>query len=126
MQVSNLTKGGVKVRSKNIQADILDCISDYKKHTYQDIANAVECSYSSVRRHVSALSYRFNIEIIHGGFGGGCIRLVPDESVKTNYLNEDELQLIMSKLESLQDSSPNIKKFVKSIAPLIEKRRNIL
>jgi len=26
----------------------------------------------------------------------------------------------------LQDSSPNIKKFVKSIAPLIEKRRNIL
>lgn len=124
MQISNLTKGGVKVRSNNIQADIFDYISDYKIHTYQSIAEAVECSHSSARRHISALSYRFNIEIIHGGFGGGGVRLIPDENVKTNYLSEDELQLIVSKLSSLQVDSPNIKKFVNSIAPLIEKRRN--
>ena len=127
MQVSNLTKGGVKVRSRSLQADILNYISDNKLHTYQSIADAVECSFSSARRHIQDLSYRFNIEIRTGGFGKGGIRLIPDENVKTNYLNENELQLIVSKLESLQDSSPNIKKFVNSIAPLIEKRReNIL
>lgn len=114
------------MRSRNIQADILDCLSDYKVHTFQSIADAVECSYSSVKRHIQALSYRFNIESFRGGIDRGGVRLIPDESIKTNYLKEDELQLIMSKLESLQDSSPNIKKFVKSIAPLIEKRRNIL
>ena len=115
------------MKSSDVSADILFYLQDGKKHTYSQLAELVECSISTIKRHIQSLSYKnLNIEIIHGGFGGGGVRLIPDESVKTNYLNEDELQLIMSKLESLQDSSPNIKKFVKSIAPLIEKRRNIL
>ena len=115
------------MKSSDVSADILFYLQDGKKHTYSQLAELVECSISTIKRHIQSLSYKnLNIEIIHGGCGGGGVRLIPDESVKTNYLNEDELQLIMSKLESLQDSSPNIKKFVKSIAPLIEKRRNIL
>jgi len=114
------------VRSKNIQADILDCLSDHRTHTTRQIAEICEVSQKTVKRHIQSLSYRFNIETFTGGIDRGGVRLIPDESIKTNYLKEDELQLIMSKLESLQDSSPNIKKFVKSIAPLIEKRRNIL
>ena len=110
------------MRSRNIQADILDCLSDYKVHTFQSVANAVECSYSSVKRHIQSLAYRFNIETFKGGIDKGGVRLIPDESVNTNYLNENELQLIISKLSSLQDDSPNIKKFVNSIAPLIEKK----
>ena len=115
------------MKSSDASADILFYLQDGKKHTYSQLAEQVECSISTIKRHIQSLSYKnLNIEIIHGGFGGGGVRLIPDENVKTNYLNEDEQQLIMSKLESLQDSSPNIKKFVKSIAPLIEKRRNIL
>lgn len=115
------------MKSSDVSADILFYLQDGKKHTYSQLAELVECSISTIKRHIQSLSYKnLNIEIIHGGFGGGGVRLIPDENIKTNYLNLDELQLIMSKLESLQDSSPNIKKFVKSIAPLIEKRRNIL
>ena len=115
------------MKSSDVSADILFYLQDGKRHTYAELAEKVECSISTIRRHIQSLTYKnLNIEILHGGIDGGGVRLIPDESVKTNYLNEDELQLIMSKLESLQDSSPNIKKFVKSIAPLIEKRRNIL
>ena len=114
------------MRTRNIQADILDYISDNKIHTLQEIAEAVEVSKKTVYRHIQDLSYRFDISTFKGGIDRGGIRLNPAEKLNTNYLNEDELQLIMSKLESLQDSSPNIKKFVKSIAPLIEKRRNII
>lgn len=112
--------------SRNIQADIMSILADCKTHTYQQIADEVEVHKMTVYKHIKALSYRHNIETFRGGIDRGGVRLIPDESIKTNYLKEDELQLIMSKLESLQDSSPNIKKFVKSIAPLIEKRRNIL
>lgn len=111
------------MRSRNIQADILDYLSDNKMHSMSKIAEELEVSRMTVYRHIQSLSYRFNIETFNGGIDRGGVRLIPDENVKTNYLNEDELQLIVSKLLSLQDSNPNIKKFVNSIAPLIEKRR---
>lgn len=112
------------MRNRNIQADILNYISDGKLHTTKEIASEIEISQITVKRHIQALSYRFNIETFKGGIDKGGVRLIPDENVKTNYLSEDELQLIVSKLSSLQVDSPNIKKFVNSIAPLIEKRRN--
>ncbi len=112
--------------SRNIQADILAVLSDGKKRTYQEIAEKIEVHRMTVYKHIRALAYCHNIITFRGGDANGGVQLIPDENIKTNYLNEDELQLIMSKLESLQDSSPNIKKFVKSIAPLIEKRRTIL
>lgn len=112
------------MKSSDVTADLLFYLNDGKKHTYSQLAEQVECSVSTIKRHIQSLSYKnLNIEITHGGFGGGGVRLIPDESVNTNYLNENELQLIISKLSSLQDDSPNIKKFVNSIAPLIEKRR---
>ena len=111
------------MRSRNIQADILSFISDGKLHTTKEIANEVEISQITVKRHIQSLTYRFNIETFNGGIEKGGVRLIPDENVKTNYLNENELQLIVSKLSSLQDDNPNIKKFVNSITPLIEKRR---
>lgn len=111
-------------RSSNTIADILNYISDGKIHTLKEIASEIEISQITVKRHIQALSYRFNIETFKGGIDKGGVRLIPDENVKTNYLSEDELQLIVSKLSSLQVDSPNIKKFVNSIAPLIEKRRN--
>lgn len=112
------------MRNRNIQADVLNYISDGKLHTTKEIASEIEISQITVKRHIQALSYRFNIETFKGGIDKGGVRLIPDENVKTNYLSEDELQLIVSKLSSLQVDSPNIKKFVNSIAPLIEKRRN--
>lgn len=111
------------MRNRNIQADVLNYISDGKLHITKEIASEIEISQITVKRHIQALSYRFNIKTFNGGIDKGGVRLIPDENVKTNYLSEDELQLIVSKLSSLQVDSPNIKKFVNSIAPLIEKRR---
>lgn len=112
------------LKSSDISADLLFYLEDGKRHTYAELAEKIECSLITIRRHIQSLAYKnLNIEITHGGIDGGGVRLIPDENVKTNYLSEDELQLIVSKLSSLQVDSPNIKKFVNSIAPLIEKRR---
>lgn len=113
----------MSIKSSSITADILNFISDGKIHTLQEIADQVEICKMTAYRHIQSLSYRYNIETFCGGINKGGVRLIPDENVKTNYLSEDELQLIVSKLSSLQVDSPNIKKFVNSIAPLIEKRR---
>ncbi|MCM1556938.1 MAG: sigma-70 region 4 domain-containing protein [Anaeroplasma bactoclasticum] len=115
------------MKSSDITADILYYLSDYQQHTYAQIADNLECSLSTVKRHIQSMAYKnMNIEVKRGGFGGGGVRLIPDECLKTNFLSEDELQLIFEKLVSLQDTSPSIKRFANSIAPLIEKRRNVL
>ena len=114
MQISIL-KGGVKVRSRNIQADILEYISDGKTHTLQEIANAVEVSKKTVQRHVQDLTYRFDISTFCGGIEKGGIRLNKKKELDIDYLKTDELQLIITQLELLQNSNINIKRFIKSL-----------
>ena len=46
------------LKSSDVTADILNFLSDGKLHTYQEIADEVECSYSTVRRHIESLSYK--------------------------------------------------------------------
>lgn len=104
------------MRSRNIQADILDFISDNKVHTYQAIADAVECSYITVYRHVQALAYRFNIETFKGGIDKGGIRYIGEQKVDVEKLTSDDLQLIISKLSSLQDDNPRIKSFIHKLS----------
>ncbi len=110
------------MRSRNIQAAILEFLSDNKLHNYQSIADEVECSYSTVRRHIEALSYRFNIQTFCGGVDIGGVKLM-DKKVDVNYLKDDELKLIINQLELLQNSNSNIKKFIQSLSAKIEKEK---
>ena len=110
----------MNVRSSSIMADILHYISDGKFHTLQEIADEVEVSRITAYRHIQSLSYRYNIESFHGGDKRGGIRLIPDKKVSIEKLTSDDLQLIISKLESLQDSNPRIKSFINKLSTNLE------
>ena len=94
------------LRKSSITADILNFISDGKLHTYQEIADEVEVSYSTVRRHIQSLSYRYPIEITcgHKENGGGVIldkRYINNGKIITN----DKLQIIGKALALLQNAN---------------------
>lgn len=112
------------MRSRNIQADIFNYISDGKKHTYQSIAEAIECSYSSAKRHVQDLSYNFNIQTFHGGIDRGGIQMIPEQKVSVEKLSSDDLQLIINTLSSLQDGNVRIKSFLHKLSAQKELKEN--
>lgn len=112
-------------KTRNIQADILAVLSDGKIKTYQQIADEIEVHRMTVYKHIKALSYRHNIETSCGGIGGGGgIRLILEENIKTNNLSEDDLLQVYDKVKHLKEYNPNLKKFVAIISSLIDKRRN--
>jgi len=111
------------VRSRNIQADILAYLSDGKLHTMQEIADEVEVCERTVRRHIQDLSYRFNIQTFCGRDGYGGVRYFKEKSVDIDYLNNDELQLIIDQLSLLQNSDVNIKRFIKCLSSQVEKEQ---
>lgn len=93
------------LRSSSITADILNYLSDGRLHNYQQIAREVECSVSTVRRHVQSLSYRYPIDVIHGGEFGGGVLLDTKYIVNGKIMTNDKLQIIGKALELLQKSN---------------------
>ena len=90
MLKQNYTKGGaMDLKSSSITADILNLLSDGKKHTMQEIADAVEVSERTVRRHITSLSYRYPIETFCGGIERGGVKLdkkyIQNGKIRTNY-----------------------------------------
>lgn len=106
--------------SRNIQADILDVLSDGKLHTLNEIAEKVEVCKMTVYRHIQALTYRHNIETFHGGDKKGGVRLITDNKVSIEGLDSNDLQHIINALESLQDSSMAVKVFAKRLQLQLE------
>ena len=106
------------MRSRYIQNDILAYLQDYKQHTMQEICNELEISRSTCIRHLNDLSLHFNIQTFVGGRNGG-VKLIGRKEVNIDYLSDDELQLIIDKLGSLQE--PNIQRLVKNLSRQIEK-----
>ena len=118
MRLSISKKGGVIVRSRNIQADILDLLYDGKVHTYNEIASKIEVCKKTVFRHIQTLNYRYNIDTFHGGIDRGGVRLVLNQSISLEKLNSNDLQLIINELGSLQNPNPRIMSFIKSLCTL--------
>ena len=97
------------LRSSSITADILNFISDGKKHTYQEIADEVEVGYNTVRRHIASLSYRYPIEVSCGGKDkGGGVYLDKKYLHQGKIRSRDELQIISQALELLQKSGSEV------------------
>ena len=90
------------LRKSSITADILNFISDGKLHTYQEIADEVEVSYSTVRRHIQSLSYRYPIEVTCGHKeNGGGVYLDKKYLHQGKIRSRDELQIISQALEAV-------------------------
>ena len=112
-RVKTKIKGGVSdmdLRSSSITADILNCLSDCKIHTIDEIANQVEVSRSTVKRHIQSLSYRYPIQTFCGGINRGGVYLDKNYVYQGKILSIDELQLIQKALSLLQKVDENIDK----------------
>lgn len=87
------------MRSRSITADILNVLSDGKVHTTQQIAEEVECSTKTVKRHIQSLSYRFPIETFHGGESKGGVLLDRKYIVNGKIISNEKLNIINQALE---------------------------
>lgn len=91
------------LRSSSITADILNVLTDGNKHTMQEIADIVEVSEKTVRRHIQSLSYRYPIETFCGGIERGGVRLDKRYIVNGRIRTEEEMKLIKDALLLLQE-----------------------
>ena len=94
----------VDLRASSITADILNVLSDGKKHTMQEIADVVEVSERTVRRHIQSLSYRYPIETFCGGIERGGVRLDRKYCYGDKILTREENETIRKALKLLQES----------------------
>ena len=92
------------LRKSSITADILHVLNDGKVHTLQEIADEVEVSERTVRRHIQSLSYRYPIETFVGGDKRGGVFLDKSAIHQSKILSRDELQIISKALRLLQES----------------------
>ena len=99
------------MKSRNIMADIISILKDGKFHTTSEIASEVDVCTRTVKRHIESLSYRFNISTFRGGVKKGGIKLIVEKSISIEGVTNNELQLIISTLDSLQESTMGIKTF---------------
>ena len=95
------------LKYSSITADIINILSACKLHKMQEIADKVEVSERTVRKHIQSLSYRYPIQTFCGKKNGGVI-------LDDNYLfqgkirSNDELQIIEQALRLLQKSGADV------------------
>lgn len=90
------------LKKSSITADILNVLSDCNVHSLQEIADEVEVSKMTVRRHIQSLSYRYPIQTFCGGINRGGVCLDKDYIHQGKVLTNDELQVINKALTLLQ------------------------
>lgn len=95
------------LRASSITADILNVLSDGKRHTMQEIADIVEVSERTVRRHVQSLSYRYPIETFCGGIERGGVRLDKSCCYGSKIWTKDEIKIMTKALKMLNNVEPS-------------------
>lgn len=96
------------LKKSSITADILNILSDCKLHTIQEIADEVEVSRSTVKRHLQSLSYRYPIDTFCGGINRGGVQLDENYLHQGKIRSRDELQIISQALRLLQKSGSDV------------------
>ena len=82
-----------------IDEKILECLSDNRLHTYQEIADEIEVHRNTVIKHIRFLSEHHNITSYHGGAKKG-IKLLNSKRV---YLNSEEKSIVIYALQKLDN-----------------------
>lgn len=59
------------MRSRYIQNEIIEYLSDHKRHTLSEIAEALEVSKYTVLRHIHDLPNTYMVTTYQGRYGGG-------------------------------------------------------
>ena len=90
------------IRSCSITADILNVLTDGKKHTIAEIAQIVEVSEKTVRRHIQSLSYRYPITTFKGGIERGGVILEKQYIYQGRVRTKEEINVIVEALELLK------------------------
>ena len=83
------------MRKVMIAIDILDVLSDNKRHTIMEIADKIEVCYNTVQRHLTDLSIRYPIKITTGGRDSAGVQLQPISSSINKLLTYDELNILI-------------------------------
>ena len=91
------------LKASSITADILNILSDGKKHTMQEIADEIEVSERTVRRHIQSLSYRYPIETFCGGIERGGVKLDRKYISGDRIFTKDEVEIMIKALELLNN-----------------------
>ena len=91
------------LKASSITADILNVLCDGKRHTMQEIADAVEVSERTVRRHIQSLSYRYPIETFCGGIERGGVKLDKKYCCGGRIFTKKEGEFILKGLKTLQN-----------------------
>lgn len=96
------------MRSCDNASDILAFLSDGKCHTYQEIADEVGISKTTVRYYIESLSYRHPIEVFHGrvDLGKRGVRLDVSRDTALGGLSDDALDLLIESLAAFKDKVP--------------------
>lgn len=95
------------LKYSSITADIINILSDCKLHKMQEIADKVEVSERTVRKHIQSLSYRYPIQTFCGNKNGG-VKLDENYLFQGKIRSNDELQIIEQALRLLQKSGANV------------------
>ena len=93
------------MKSSDVTADILNCLSDGKIHTLQEIADEVECCKTTARRHIESLKFRYPIESSRGYGKQQGVFLDKNYTSQERIRSNDELQIIHKALVLLQKSN---------------------
>ena len=91
------------MRSIRVTNDILDVLSDNRRHTIAEIADKIEVSYNTVQRHLADLSVRYPIKITTGGRDSAGVQLEEKCNSLNKLLTKEELSLIIKSLNLLPD-----------------------
>ena len=95
------------LKYSSITADIINILSDCKLHKMQEIADKVEVSERTVRKHIQSLSYRYPIQTFCGNKNGG-VKLDENYLFQGKIRSNDELQIIEQALRLLQKSGADV------------------
>lgn len=86
------------LKYSSITADILNVLTDGKVHTMQEIADQVEVSQRTVRRHIQSLSYRFPIQTFKGGDKKGGVYIEKEFIYQGKIRTKEEIEIIKEAL----------------------------
>lgn len=91
------------MRSIKTANDILDVLSDGKRHTIAEIADKIEVSYSTVQRYLAELADSYPITITTGGRDYAGVQLQSISCSLYTILTRDELMLLRKTLDYLPE-----------------------
>ena len=94
----------MQTKSSSVTADILNYVSDGKIHSMKQIADEIEVSERTVRRHIRSLAYRYPIETFCGGINRGGVFLDTKYIVQGKIITLEKLQILDKALILLQKS----------------------